>query len=103
MRDASSSARSERSGPLLLPLASAPLPASDGRGGEPRRSSLAELRHVFGGRALLALDDVELDTLAFGQGLEARPLNGRMMNEAVLLSVLGSDEAEPLAVVEPLD
>src|SRR5687768_10789545 len=63
---------------------------------------LAELRHVLGGRALLALDDLELDALALGERLEATALDGRVVHEAVLLAVLGRDEAKALGVVEPL-
>ncbi len=36
----------------------------------------ADLGHVLGRWALLALHDVELNPLAFGQGLEALALNG---------------------------
>src|SRR5215212_3034237 len=64
--------------------------------------SAACARDVLGGRALLALHDVELDGLALGEGLEAVALNGRVMDEAVLLAVRGGDEAEALGVVEPL-
>jgi hypothetical protein len=54
-------------------------------------------------RARLALHDVELYPIAFGQALEALGLNRRMMDEAVLLTALGRDEAKALGVVEPLD
>src|SRR5213075_663249 len=62
----------------------------------------AELGDVLGGGTLLALHDVELDALAFGRRLEAAALNGGVMNEAILLSVLGGDETKSLGVVEPL-
>src|ERR1700680_1441863 len=62
----------------------------------------AELGDVLGRGALLALHDVEFNALAFSQRLEAVALNGGMMNEAILLSVLGGDEAKALGVVEPL-
>ena len=59
--------------------------------------------HVLGRRTLLTLYDIELHALAFGERLEAIALNGRVMNEAILLSVLGRDKAETLRIVEPLD
>src|ERR1041384_3034919 len=61
-----------------------------------------DLRDVLRRRALLALDDRELHSLALGQGTEALVLNRRMMEETVLLAVLWGDEAEALGVVEPL-
>ena len=76
--------------------------------GEPRsgpsRGGLAAvgLRHVLGGGTLLALHDVELHRLTLGEGLEARALDGRVVNEAVLLTVVGRDETKALRVVEPL-
>src|SRR5690348_2932681 len=48
--------------------------------------------HILRCRALLALHDVELHRLALGEGLEAFALNGRMVDEAILLSVGGRDE-----------
>src|SRR5687768_8503143 len=65
-------------------------------------TSAAQLRDVLGGRTLLALHDVELDALAFGEGLEATALDGRVVDEAVLLAVLGRDETKALRVIEPL-
>src|SRR6185369_15794123 len=79
------------------------------RGASPRPhgatdvGSTTQLCHVLGRRAILPLNHVELDTLAFGQRLEAAALNGGVMDEAVLLAVLTRDEAESLRVVEPLD
>ena len=61
-----------------------------------------ELGDVLSGRALLTLHDVELDALAFGERLVAVALDGRMMNEAILLTILGRDEAKALRIVEPL-
>ena len=52
---------------------------------------LLQLDDVLGGGALLALHDVELDPLTFGQALEALGLDGRMVDEAVLLAALGRD------------
>src|SRR4026208_902266 len=62
----------------------------------------AELGDVLGRGALLALHDVEFNALAVGNRLEAVALNGGVMIEAILLSVLGGDEAKALGVVEPL-
>src|SRR5205823_4073181 len=62
----------------------------------------AELGDVLGRRALLTLHDVELDSLAFSQRLEAAAIDGGVVNEAIFLSVLGGDEAKALGVVEPL-
>src|SRR4029453_14934185 len=65
--------------------------------------STSQLRHVFGCGALLSLHDVELDTVALDEASEAPALDGRLMDEAILLSVLTRDEAEPFRIVEPLD
>src|SRR5690606_9309511 len=81
-----------------------------GRTGPTRRSvhtlrpeaSAIQLHYVLGGRALLALHHVKLYTLALGERLEATALNCRMMHEAILLAVLGRDEAEALGIVKPL-
>src|SRR2546425_2991088 len=61
-----------------------------------------QLHDVLSGGALLPLNHLELDPLAFGQGLEAILLDRGVMHEAVLFAVLGRDEAEALRVVEPL-
>src|SRR6185369_16518133 len=61
-----------------------------------------ELHDVLSGRSLGALDDVELHTLAFRQRLEAAALDGRVVDEAVLLTVFGRNEPKALGVVEPL-
>src|SRR5688572_19434249 len=62
----------------------------------------AQLDDVLRGRALSALHHVELDLVTLGQGLEALSRDRRVMNEAILLSTLRSDEAEALGIVEPL-
>src|SRR5689334_23100926 len=64
--------------------------------------STSQLGDVFGGWTFLPLHNVELDAIALGERLEPFALNGRMVNEAVLLPVLPSDEAKTLRVVEPL-
>src|SRR5690606_27557470 len=74
-----------------------------GRPGSPGRPpSRSELRHVLRGRALGALDHVELHASALGERLEAAALDRRMMDEQILAAVLGGDEAEALLIVEPL-
>src|SRR5687768_16326525 len=76
--------------------------------GAPSRASAAEalaarrLGDVLGGRALLPLHDVELHDLTLGERLEAVAGDGAVVDEAVLLTVVGRDEAEALRVVEPL-
>src|SRR5687768_11710754 len=67
------------------------------------RRSTSQLCHILGSRAFLPLHDVELHPLAFDKRLETSAFNRRMMDEAVLLSVLTGDEAKSLTVVEPLD
>src|SRR6185437_15255504 len=62
----------------------------------------SELDDVLGRGALGALDDVELDALTLGEGAESVALDGRVMNEAVLLAAFGGDETKALGVVEPL-
>src|SRR5215208_8215669 len=65
--------------------------------------SASQLLHILRGRTLLALHHVELDPLALGERLEALPLDGRVVDEAVLLAVIARDEAKALRIVEPLD
>jgi len=66
-------------------------------------------QHLFGSanvRGLLAFGagrDVETDSLAFLQGLEALALNCGKMREEILTAPVGGDEAEALGIVEPLD
>src|SRR6266576_509523 len=68
---------------------------------QPYRGGL-DLDDVLRRRTLLALHDVELDALPFGERLVALRLNRGVMHEAVLLAVLGRDKAKALRVVEPL-
>src|SRR5439155_11157963 len=58
---------------------------------------------VLRGRALCALDHVELDLGALRKAPMAFGLDGAVMAEDVLLAVVTRDEAEALLVVEPLD
>jgi len=66
------------------------------------RVGSTNLRYVLGGGTLLALHDVELDLLAFGQRLEAATVDGGVVNETILLSVLRGNESKTLCIVEPL-
>jgi hypothetical protein len=50
---------------------------------------------------LLTLDDLELDAITFGQGLESVATDRTEVNEHVG-AALTRDEAESLCVVEPL-
>src|SRR5436305_14730929 len=67
-----------------------------------RGQNSGDLGDVRGRRALRTLHDVELDAVALGKALEAGALDRRVVHEAVLATVLRSDEAEALGVVEPL-
>src|SRR5215218_1507414 len=89
-----------------MPCPNATRPARLSRAGRVNSAwfaSLArDLRHVLSGRSLLALDGVELDLIAFSEGLETAALNRRMMDEQILRAILWRDETEALVVVEPL-
>jgi hypothetical protein len=52
-------------------------------------------------RSLLTLDDLELDAITLGEGLEAASLNGAEVNEDVRASLAG-DETVPFGIIEPL-
>src|SRR5262249_36613745 len=67
-----------------------------------RRPSAPQPRDILGGRPLLTLYDVELNALSLVQALDSVTLNGVVMHEQILTSVLGRDEAEALVIVEPL-
>ncbi len=69
--------------------------------GYPRRP-LADGGNVFCRRAFLTLDYVKLNLRTLGERLEAFSLNGAVVDEAVLATVLGRDKAKAFAVVEPL-
>src|SRR5436190_15495300 len=75
-------------------------PAFVTRGPKLSRSDLGD---VLGRRALLALHDVELYPVAFGQRLEAVALDRGVMDEAVLAAAVRGDETEALRIIEPLD
>src|SRR3954462_6634207 len=51
---------------------------------------------------LLPLSSLELDLRTFGQGLEALAADAAVVDEQILRSVIGGDEAVPLLVAEPL-
>src|SRR5690606_18619434 len=57
---------------------------------------------VGGLGTLLALGDIELDALTLFKGAVPLGLNGRVVREHVLSSVVGGDEAESLFGVGPL-
>src|SRR3954469_22370807 len=67
-------------------------------------SSFAKLNDpdVRGLWALRALAELEIDLRTFGQRPEAIPRDPGEMDERVLASVIGRDEAETLLVAEPL-
>src|SRR5689334_17793533 len=60
------------------------------------------LAHILRGRPLLALDQIKLDRVALGERLEPIPLNGAVVDEAVLVTAVRCDETKPLGVIEPL-
>ena len=57
-------------------------------------SRSADLDDVLRRRALLALDDVELDAVTLGEGLEALALDPGGADESILRAVLRGDETE---------
>ncbi len=65
--------------------------------------SVGDLDDVLRRGALLAVHDVELHAIPLSERLESAPLDRREMDETVLLTLFGGDEAEALRVVEPLD
>ena len=56
--------------------------------------------NIAGGRAFRAIDNLELDPIAFLQGFEALGLDGGEVNKNVIAPVL-CDETEPLGIVKP--
>jgi FADH2 O2-dependent halogenase len=95
---------------LLAGLAGLPAAQNEkGRFGLPKRppsrtvsEASADLDDVLGRGAFLALDDVELHPITLGERPETFALDRRVVDEAVLATVLQGDEAEALGVVEPL-
>jgi hypothetical protein len=78
--------------------------APDDRADPLNRRSLVsvELHDVLSRRALLSLHQVELDSLALGEGPEALGLDCGVVDEAVPLPFVRGDEPKALGVVEPL-
>ena len=64
--------------------------------------AVSETNHGICLRALLALDNVELDFIAFFERFVSVQLNRRVMNEHIW-PVFASDESIALGVVKPLD
>src|ERR1035441_2255251 len=58
--------------------------------------------HSVGLRTFLSIDDIELDFVAFLQGLVTIYLDGRIVNEYIR-SILSANKAKTLGVIEPLD
>src|SRR3954453_17956608 len=67
-----------------------------------RTGSLQRL-DADGFQTLLALLDLHADALVFSQRADARTLDSGDVDENVLAAIVGSDEAEALGGVEPLD
>src|SRR5690348_6749599 len=65
------------------------------------RAGSGGLGHVCGLWALLALNDLELDAVAFLEGLEPTALDGAVVDEYIRATLM-RDEAVALRVVEPL-
>src|SRR5665647_2628812 len=68
-----------------------------------RMPLLRSERNVLGLRAFCALGLFELDLRALSEGLVAIAADGAEMDEHVLATGVGGDEAIPLCIVEPLD
>src|SRR3989337_513622 len=63
---------------------------------------LLDLGDVLGSGALRTLHDVELHPVTLGEAAEAVRLDGGMVDEAILVPILRSDETKTFCVVEPL-
>src|SRR4051794_35910932 len=67
-----------------------------------RPSSLLDLDDVLGGRPLRTLHDVELHPVTLGEAAEPLRLDGGVVDKAILVPILRSDETKTFCVVEPL-
>src|SRR3954447_691165 len=70
---------------------------------KPAASVLCEQVHVRGLRALVALLGLVLHLRTLGQRAVAAALDGAEVDEEVLATFIGGDEAVALVRVEPLD
>jgi len=66
-----------------------------------RLRASAALCDVLRRWTFLSFDDVELYSVPLCEGFETVPRDRAVVNEAVLLPVIGGDEAEALRIVEP--
>jgi hypothetical protein len=57
---------------------------------------------VLGLGTLRVFDDIELDDLTLSKASETRRVDGGMVDENVLATVIALDESETLLIVEPL-
>ena len=64
---------------------------------------VSDLYDVLRRGTLVTLNDVELDTVALVQSLEAITLDCRVVNKTVFGTIILRDETEALGVVEPLN
>ena len=64
--------------------------------------AVSEAKNAISLRAFLALNDVELDLIAFFERFVSVQLNRRVMDEYIW-PVFASDESVALGVVKPLD
>src|SRR5690625_2254668 len=65
--------------------------------------SLLDGGHGGSLRSLRTLGHLETDTLAFLETAESGVIDGRIVNEHVVPSILGRDETEALGIIEPFD
>lgn len=55
------------------------------------------------GFVVVASGDGELNAIAFKEGAVTFGSDGRLVNEEIFTTIIGFDETETLAIVEPLD
>jgi hypothetical protein len=60
------------------------------------KNDLADLHHVLRFRTLLAVDDVELDSVAFGEAAEALGVDGSVVDEDVGAGLTNDEGRSPL-------